>query len=49
VSAPSRTRTAVDEVLARLALVGADPRDDEDTRSGRALLVLISVLILPIS
>ena len=27
----------------------ADPRDDEDTRSGKALLVLISVLILPIA
>jgi guanylate cyclase len=32
-----------------LALVGADPRDDEDTRSNKALLLLISVLILPIS
>jgi guanylate cyclase len=36
-------------VLARLAQVGADPRDDADTRSSKALLVLISVLILPIS
>ncbi len=35
--------------FARLALVGADPRDDEDMRARKALLVLISVLILPIS
>jgi guanylate cyclase len=44
-----RIRTVSDAVLARLALVGADPRDDEDTRSSKALLVLISVLILPIA
>jgi adenylate cyclase len=36
-------------VLAYLARIGADPQDDEDTRAGKALLVLISVLILPIS
>jgi guanylate cyclase len=36
-------------VLARLAQVGADPRDDEDTRLRKALLLLISVLILPIA
>ena len=36
-------------VLARLAAVGADPRDDEQTRQGKALLVLTSVLILPIA
>src|SRR5438128_12469626 len=35
-------------VLARLAAVGADPGDDEQTRQGKALLVLTSVLILPI-
>ena len=35
--------------MARLARVGADPRDDEDTRARKALLVLISVLILPIA
>jgi adenylate cyclase len=45
----SRIRTLADAMLARLALVGADPRDDDDTRSSKALLVLISVLILPIS
>jgi len=36
-------------VLAYLARIGADPQDDEDTRAGKALLVLISVLILPVS
>ena len=42
-------RAAVGSLLARLALVGADPRDDEDTRLRKALLVLISILILPIA
>jgi adenylate cyclase len=36
-------------LFAYLARIGADPMDDEDTRAGKALLVLISVLILPIS
>jgi adenylate cyclase len=36
-------------LLERLALVGADARDDEDTRLRKALLVLISLLILPIA
>jgi adenylate cyclase len=36
-------------VTARLALVGADPHDDEDLRARKALLVLISVLILPVA
>jgi adenylate cyclase len=36
-------------LTARLALIGADPRDDEDLRARKALLVLISVLILPIA
>jgi adenylate cyclase len=49
VSQPSRARATADAVLARLAEVGADARDDEDTRYSKALLVLISVLILPIS
>ncbi|MGH9270228.1 MAG: adenylate/guanylate cyclase domain-containing protein [Ilumatobacteraceae bacterium] len=44
-----RHRTVADAVLARLASVGADPEDDEDTRAGKALLVLISVLILPVA
>jgi guanylate cyclase len=33
----------------RLARVGADPGDDEDLRTRKALLVLISVVILPIA
>ena len=36
-------------MLAYLARIGADPQDDEDTRAGKALLVLISVLILPVA
>jgi guanylate cyclase len=36
-------------VLAYLAGIGADPRDDRDTRANKSLLVLISVLILPVS
>jgi guanylate cyclase len=38
-----------ERLTARLALVGSDPRDDEDLRAHKALLVLISVLILPVS
>jgi adenylate cyclase len=44
-----RIRTAFARVSARLALVGADPHDDEDLRARKALLVLISVLILPVA
>jgi guanylate cyclase len=39
----------VSKVLAYLARIGADPQDDDDTRADKALLVLISVLILPVS
>ncbi len=42
-------RAAGKALLARLAAIGADPRDDEDARARKALLVLISVLILPIA
>ncbi len=49
VSPVSRFRTVSAAVIARLAQVGADPRDDADTRNSKALLLLISVLILPIS
>jgi adenylate cyclase len=42
-------RSLSDRVLARLAQIGADPQDDDDTRAGKALLVLISVLILPVA
>jgi adenylate cyclase len=36
-------------MLARLAAVGVDQRDDETTKRSKALLVLISLLILPIA
>jgi adenylate cyclase len=49
VSEPNRIHSARYRVLARLAQIGADPRDDDDTRAGKALLVLISVLILPVA
>jgi adenylate cyclase len=45
----SRIRILGARAPARLALIGADPQDDDDTRAGKALLVLISVLILPVS
>jgi guanylate cyclase len=45
----ARIRAAADRIVARLALVGADPHDDEDLRARKALLVLISVLILPVA
>ena len=35
--------------LDRAARIGADPRDDEDVRLRKALLVLVCFLILPIS
>src|SRR5919202_407585 len=44
-----RIRAAGNRVTARLALVGADPHDNEDLRARKALLVLISVLILPVA
>src|SRR5919204_380737 len=44
-----RLRAAANRVTARLTLVGADPHDDEDLRARKALLVLISVLILPVA
>src|SRR5687767_8491729 len=44
-----RIRAVANRVTARVALVGADPRDDEDLRARKALLVLISVLILPVA
>jgi adenylate cyclase len=48
-SGVSPIRIVGDRVLARLARIGADPQDDDDTRASKALLVLISVLILPVS
>ena len=44
-----RIRTAADRVTARLTLVGVDPHDDEDLRARKALLILISALILPVA
>src|ERR671932_1464455 len=37
------------QLLDRRTLLGAGPRDDEDLRARKALLVLISVLILPVA
>lgn len=45
----SRVRSYAHAALERLARVGADADDDEDLRARKALLVRISVLILPIS
>ena len=42
-------RAVADSVVGRLAVVGADPADDDDLRANKALLVLISVLILPVA
>ena len=36
-------------MLAYVARIGVDPQDDDDTRASKALLVLISVLILPVA
>jgi adenylate cyclase len=44
-----RIRATAARVNARLVLLGADPNDDEDMRARKALLVLISVLILPVA
>src|SRR5919197_1942961 len=44
-----RIQAAADRVNARLKLLGSDPHDDEDLRARKALLVLISVLILPVA
>jgi adenylate cyclase len=44
-----RIRAEADRVRARVMLIGADPLDDEDLRARKALLVLISVLILPVA
>jgi adenylate cyclase len=42
-------RASANRVTERLTLLGADPHDDEDLRARKALLVLISVLILPVA
>jgi adenylate cyclase len=48
----SRSRAGtgwIDSVMARLARIGADPRDDADLRQKKSLLVLVTALILPVS
>jgi guanylate cyclase len=45
----SGLRSSFEAVLARVAEIGADPRDDEDVRLRKSLLVLIAVMILPVS
>jgi guanylate cyclase len=45
----NRIRAAAGRVAERLALLGADPHDDDDLRARKALLVQISILILPIA
>jgi adenylate cyclase len=46
----TRSRAAwFDNAVARLARIGADPRDDADLRQKKSLLVLIAALILPVS
>jgi adenylate cyclase len=42
-------RSLGESALARVAMIGADPRDDEDLRLRKVLLVLIAVMILPVS
>jgi adenylate cyclase len=42
-------RRLLDSALVRLAEIGAEPGDDEETRLQKALLVLIAILILPIA
>jgi guanylate cyclase len=44
-----RIRAVADRIIERLSVVGADPHDDEDLRARKALLVLISALILPVA
>ena len=42
-------RALLSRTLERLAQVGANPRDDDETRLRKALLILIAILILPIA
>ena len=48
-ASPGFAETIVGRLAGRLAAIGADPHDDDDLRARKALLVLISVLILPVS
>jgi len=49
VDALSRIRPPAEAAIGRLGAIGADPGDDDDARQRKALLVLISILILPVS
>jgi adenylate cyclase len=42
-------RSIGESTVTRVAMIGADPRDEEDLRLRKALLVLIAVMILPVS
>jgi len=44
-----RSNVSAMQLAERLKPIGADPEDDEDLRARKALLVLISVLILPVA
>ncbi|HEY7522720.1 MAG TPA: adenylate/guanylate cyclase domain-containing protein [Candidatus Limnocylindrales bacterium] len=48
-SLATRLRGAAERAMARLAEVGAEPEDDDEARASKALLLLISILVLPIS
>jgi len=39
----------VDSITALVARIGADPHDDEELAQEKALLVIVTVIILPIS
>ena len=45
----SRARPSLEAGIGRIARIGSDPGDDDDLRERKALLVLISLLILPVS
>jgi guanylate cyclase len=49
VQSPTRLRSLAEAAYRRVATIGADPRDDEDLRQRKALLVLVTLLILPVS
>jgi guanylate cyclase len=48
-TAAGRLAAIASGLFARVAVIGADPRDDEELRLRKALLVLIAVMILPVS
>jgi guanylate cyclase len=49
VNSVARPGPLAEALLAGAARLGADPADDEDTRSSKGLLVLVSLLVLPVS